>query len=201
MPSMHRRSRLMAVAALVAGLGAGCGAGEAAPSSGVEVSGAWARTTASGATTGVVYLTIRGHQTDRLESLTVPSSIAASADLHQMVTVDGTVVAGSDGGGGAGGDHDHGGGGDGDGTDGDDTGSGADGGGDSGPERPLIMKPVTGGLAIPSGRDIVLGPGGYHIMLQELAHPLAAGDSFPLVLHFQRAGEQAVDVEVRDDAP
>jgi len=65
----------------------------------------------------------------------------------------------------------------------------------------MIMKPLTGGLAIPSGRDIVLGPGGYHIMLQVLARPLAARDSFPLVLHFQRAGDETVDVEVRNDAP
>ncbi len=179
--------------ALGAGLAAaGCGTTEAAPTTGVEVSGAWSRSTATGATTGVVYLTITGHQTDRLESLTVDPAIASAAELHQMVAADGTVVAGSDSGGGGGGHHDHGGG-------GDDT--GADSGTGPGTEQAMIMKPLSGGLAIPSGRDIVLGPGGYHIMLQELAHPLAAGDSFPLVLHFQRAGDQTVDVEVRDDAP
>lgn len=180
--------------ALGAGLAAGCGTAETTPTTGVEVSGAWARTTASGATTGVVYMTITGNRTDRLESLTVDPSIAAAAELHQMVAADGTVVAGSDSGGGGGGHHDHGGGGGGD-------DAGADSGADTGSEQAMIMKPVTGGLAIPTGRDIVLGPGGYHVMLQELAHPLAAGDSFPLVLHFQRAGDQTVDVEVRDDAP
>ncbi len=187
------------VAALTLALGAGltvagCGTSETTPATGVEVSGAWARTSASGATTGVVYMTITGNQTDRLESLTVDPSIAAAAELHQMVAADGTVVAGSDSGGGGGGHHDHGGGGGGD-------DAGADSGADTGSEQAMIMKPVTGGLAIPTGRDIVLGPGGYHVMLQELAHPLAAGDSFPLVLHFQRAGDQTVDVEVRDDAP
>lgn len=197
---MTGRTRWSALAAalglmLGAGLAApGCGTTEAEPTTGVEVSGAWARTTASGATTtGVVYMTITGHQTDRLESLTVDPSIASTAELHQMLAADGTVMAGSDSGGGGGGHHDHGGGG------GDDT--GADSGADAGSEQAMIMKPVSGGLAIPSGRDIVLGPGGYHIMLQELAHPLAAGDSFSLVLHFQRAGDQTVDVEVRDDAP
>jgi len=194
---MHRRWRLIAVASLAVGLAAGCGTGEASPAGGVEVSGAWARTTASGATTGVVYLTITGHQTDRLESLTVDSSVAAVAQLHQMVTTDGTVVAGRDSGAaGAGGHHSHGGGG-GDDADGA-TGNGGDNGG---PEQPMVMRPVTGGLAIPSGRDIVLGPGGYHIMLQDLARPLTAGGSFPLVLHFQRAGDQTIEVEVRDDAP
>lgn len=196
--SRRSRSALAAVAAVALTLGAGlaaagCGTTEAAPTSGVEVSGAWARTTASGATTGVVYLTITGHQTDRLESLTVDASIASAAELHQMVAADGTVVAGSDSGGGGGGHHDHGGGG------GDDAGAGD--GADPGREQAMIMKPVSGGLAIPSGRDVVLGPGGYHVMLQDLAHPLAAGDSFPLVLHFQRAGDETVDVEVRDDAP
>lgn len=198
MPTMHLPIRMMAVPALVLGLAAaGCGSGEAAPATGVDVSGAWARTTASGATTGVVYMTITGHQTDRLDSLAVDPSIAASAELHQMVAADGSVVAGQGGGGGgvnmpgmsdsamdhSGGD------------------SGSDDGGAAPADQALIMKPVTGGLAIPSGRDIVLGPGGYHVMLQELARPLAAGDSFPLVLHFQRAGDQTVEVEVRDDAP
>ncbi|MEZ5411313.1 MAG: copper chaperone PCu(A)C [Acidimicrobiales bacterium] len=196
MPNLHRRSRLRAGPALVAALAAvvaACGTSEAAPASGVEVTGAWARTTASGATTGVVYLTITGHQTDRLDSLTVDPSIAAAAELHQMVAADGTVVAGSNSGGGGGGHHDHGGSGD--------DGAAADADAPSGQEQAMIMKPLTGGLAIPSGRDIVLGPGGYHIMLQELARPLAAGDSFPLVLHFQRAGDETVDVEVRTDAP
>ncbi len=177
---------------------AGCGTSESAPTTGVEVTGAWARTTAWGATTGVVYMTITGNQTDRLDSLTVDPSIAAAAELHQMVTADGTVVAGQGGGGGGmnmpgmpEGAMDHG---------SDDAGSDGD-GADTGSDQAMIMKPVTGGLAIPSGRDIVLGPGGYHVMLQELAQPLAAGDSFPLVLHFQRAGDQTVDVEVRDDAP
>ncbi len=193
-------SALAAVLGLTLGSGlavAGCGTTEAAPTTGVEVSGAWARTTASGATTGVVYMTITGNQTDRLESLTVDPSIASAAELHQMVAADGSVIAGSDSGGGgmnmpgmSDSAMDHGG--------GDDT---ADSAADPGNEQAMIMKPVSGGLAIPSGRDVVLGPGGYHVMLQELDHPLAAGDSFPLVLHFQRAGDQTVDVEVRDDAP
>lgn len=194
MPTLYRRTRLLAATALAVGLVAGCGTAESAPTAGVEVTGAWARTTASGATTGVVYMTITGRQTDRLDSLTVDPSIAAAADLHQMVAADGSVVAGGDSGGG-GGHHDHGGAG---GDDAVDAGAGSDAGGQ---EQAMIMKPLTGGLAIPSGRDIVLGPGGYHVMLQELAHPLAAGSSFPLVLHFQRAGDQTVDVEVRDDAP
>jgi len=84
MPNLHRRSRLMAGPALVAALAAAvaaCGTSEAAPASGVEVTGAWARTTASGATTGVVYLTITGHQTDRLDSLTVDPSTRRSPPL------------------------------------------------------------------------------------------------------------------------
>ncbi len=196
MSSMTVRPRWLTAAALgltlATGLAAGCGTTEAAPTSGVEVSGAWARTTATGATTGVVYLTITGHQTDRLDGASVDPSIATAAELHQMVAADGTVIAGSDSGGGGGGHHDHGGGGSEESTASDES---------TVDEQAMIMKPVADGIAIPSGRDIVLGPGGYHLMLQELTHPLAAGDTFPVVLHFQRAGDQTVDVEVRDDAP
>ena len=199
MPTMLTRcSHQSVLLALVAGLSlaAGCGTAGSAPTAGVDVTGAWARTTPARATTGVVYLTITGHQTDRLDTVTVDPSVAATASLHQMVAVDGSVVAGSDRGAGGGGHHDNSGGA----AAGGDDAAAADGGG-AGQEQATAMKPVTGGLAIPSGRDIVLGPGGYHVMLQELARPLAAGDSFPLVLHFQRAGGETVEVEVRDDAP
>lgn len=38
-------------------------------------------------------------------------------------------------------------------------------------------------------------------MLMDLAQPLTAGQTFTLTLHVQRAGDQTVAVEVRDDAP
>lgn len=54
------------------------------------------------------------------------------------------------------------------------------------------------------GQRVALQPGSYHIMLIGLKKPLAAGQSFPLTLHFQRAGDVKVDVKVEavtTDAP
>ncbi len=42
-----------------------------------------------------------------------------------------------------------------------------------------------------------LEPGGLHVMLMGLNAPLKEGDSFPLTLTFERAGEVTVDVPVR----
>ena len=48
-------------------------------------------------------------------------------------------------------------------------------------------------LEIPARGEVVLEPGGYHVMLIDLKAPLAAGDAVPLTLRFERTGE----VEVR----
>jgi len=55
----------------------------------------------------------------------------------------------------------------------------------------MKMRPVAG-IAIPAGGQVVLGSGGYHVMLIDLARPLAAGDKVPLTLTFEHAG--AVDI-------
>lgn len=41
-----------------------------------------------------------------------------------------------------------------------------------------------------------LKPGGYHIMLMELAGPLKAGDRFPMTLVFEKAGSITVEILV-----
>lgn len=38
--------------------------------------------------------------------------------------------------------------------------------------------------ALPSGGELVLKPGGLHVMLMRLNAPLKAGDTLPLTLHF-----------------
>ena len=50
---------------------------------------------------------------------------------------------------------------------------------------------------LPAGGTVVLRPGGVHIMLMGLKHPLARGDRFPLTLTFQSAPPVTVTVEVR----
>ena len=45
----------------------------------------------------------------------------------------------------------------------------------------MRMRPVAA-LPLPSGKAVELTPGGYHLMLMSLAHPLKAGDRVPLTL-------------------
>jgi periplasmic copper chaperone A len=52
------------------------------------------------------------------------------------------------------------------------------------------------GVAIKPGGSAAFKPGGMHIMLVGLAHPLKAGDSFPVTLDFARAGAKTVTVMV-----
>jgi copper(I)-binding protein len=58
------------------------------------------------------------------------------------------------------------------------------------------MRPA-GEIAVPAGQTVKAEPGGLHVMLYELARPLAAGDSVPLTLTFARAGAVTVTLEVR----
>lgn len=58
------------------------------------------------------------------------------------------------------------------------------------------MRPVDG-VEVPAGGEVVLQPGGLHIMLMDLRQPLAKGASFPLQLRFERAGTVAVQIEVQ----
>jgi copper(I)-binding protein len=51
-------------------------------------------------------------------------------------------------------------------------------------------------IAVPANKPVVLKPGGLHIMLVGLKAPLKKGDSFPLTLKFEKAGEVTVQVNV-----
>jgi periplasmic copper chaperone A len=59
----------------------------------------------------------------------------------------------------------------------------------------MKMQELKDGLAIPAHGDVKLAPGGYHIMLTGLKHPLVKGDTAKVTLTFERAG--AVTVEFR----
>jgi hypothetical protein len=52
------------------------------------------------------------------------------------------------------------------------------------------------GIDMPVGGAIELKPGGYHLMLVGLVHPLEAGESLPLTLKFLHAGNVQVSVPV-----
>lgn len=53
---------------------------------------------------------------------------------------------------------------------------------------------------VPAGETVELKPGGLHIMFVDLKAPLKAGDSFPMTLKFEKAGEVTVDVKVQQVA-
>lgn len=55
------------------------------------------------------------------------------------------------------------------------------------------------GIDVPAGGKAELKPGGFHIMLMGLKHPLKEGEKFPLTLTFEKAG--SIDVEVTVDKP
>ncbi len=185
--------------ALASVLGAACGSDSASTSAGtggttgetgaettgagaetagaIEISDAWARTSPSEVDTGAAYMMIKGGtDDDSLLSIEVPSTIAGMAQIHEMVPVSGgsdsSMAMGSD-----------------------DTTDGT-GGGDA-----MVMQEVKGGLEIPAGKTVELAPGGYHVMLMELAAPLKEGSTFDLTLTFEKAGEKTVSVEVRTEAP
>ena len=52
-------------------------------------------------------------------------------------------------------------------------------------------------IALPAGKTVELKPGGLHIMFMGLKTPLKAGDSFPMTLKFEKAGEVTVQVKVQ----
>jgi copper(I)-binding protein len=60
----------------------------------------------------------------------------------------------------------------------------------------MEMRPVDG-IDIPPHATVTLKPGGYHVMLMGLANPMKAGDTFPLVLTFAKAGAVTVTVDVK----
>lgn len=62
----------------------------------------------------------------------------------------------------------------------------------------MKMREMKDGALVPAGETIEFRPGGMHIMLIGLEKPLTEGESFPLVLTFEKAG--AIEVEVKVEA-
>lgn len=63
----------------------------------------------------------------------------------------------------------------------------------------MRMRPVEG-IDVPAGATVELKPGGLHVMFMGLTKTLKAGDSFPLTLRFQKAGELKVEMKVMNAA-
>jgi hypothetical protein len=60
----------------------------------------------------------------------------------------------------------------------------------------MKMRPVEGGLEIKPGETVTLQPGGYHMMLVDLKHPLEAGQDVKATLKFDKAGTVDVDYPI-----
>jgi periplasmic copper chaperone A len=60
----------------------------------------------------------------------------------------------------------------------------------------MEMRKVEGGVAVPAGGTVKFEPAGLHVMLIGLTAKLEAGQSFPLTLTFEKAGDVKVDVKV-----
>jgi copper(I)-binding protein len=51
-------------------------------------------------------------------------------------------------------------------------------------------------LELPPGQAVTMAPGGIHLMLMGLREKLVKGESFPITLRFEVAGDMSVDVPV-----
>ena len=150
-----------------AGLFASCGSDDSSSGSGPEITKVWARTSPMETSLGAVYMTISSKDGDELTDVSVDSSIAAMAQIHEMVmaTADTSMSMTSDA-----------------------------------PTGEMVMQEVDS-VVIDAGGSVDLMPGGYHIMLMELAAPLELGAKFDVTLTFATAGKITVVAEVRDEAP
>jgi periplasmic copper chaperone A len=60
----------------------------------------------------------------------------------------------------------------------------------------MKMRPVEGGLEIKPGDTVTLKPGGFHMMLENLKHPLEQGNTLKATLKFDNAGTIDVDYPI-----
>ena len=60
----------------------------------------------------------------------------------------------------------------------------------------MKMRPVEGGLEIRPGEMITLKPGGDHLMLTQIKHPLEAGKTVEATLQFEKAGTLKVEFTI-----
>jgi copper(I)-binding protein len=189
-PHMNRRS-LLALACGATLVFAACGsdsegtdataapAGTSAATDGITIEGAWARNSPAMATAGAAYLNITSAVDDQLLGASADASIAGTVEIHETVMSDmGTDTTMGDMG--------------------TDTTMGGMTGDTMAPA--MEMRPVDS-IALPAGEMVSLAPGGYHVMLLDLAAPLEIGQTFTLTLTFEKAGTRDVEVTVAEAAP
>ncbi|GAC1634904.1 MAG: copper chaperone PCu(A)C [Nevskia sp.] len=65
----------------------------------------------------------------------------------------------------------------------------------------MQMRALADGLPLPAGRRVALQSGGAHLMLLGVARPLLVGEKIPLTLHFAKAGDAAIELQVQPLLP
>ena len=60
----------------------------------------------------------------------------------------------------------------------------------------MTMRHVEGGVEVPAHGSAELKPLGLHVMLMGLKRPLKDGETIPMTLHFERAGDVAIEAKV-----
>ena len=62
----------------------------------------------------------------------------------------------------------------------------------------MKMRELADGLEIPAGGEVVLKPGGYHVMFMKLTEPLSEGENRKVTLIFKNAGSVKVEFAVKN---
>jgi hypothetical protein len=62
----------------------------------------------------------------------------------------------------------------------------------------MKMRMLPDGLEIPAKGEVLLKPGGYHVMLIGMKQDLKPGDPFTVDLEFEKSGTVTVEPEVRN---
>ncbi len=174
---------------------AACGGDDA-----VTVESQWARESAPTQTTGAVYFDLTVAEDDTLVGASVASDVAGEAQIHEVVMADGHSGDTSDEMSGdmddemsdeMSGDMDE-----------SAMSEGSDDMGDmEGMDGAMRMQEMTDGLALTGGETVTFEPGGYHVMLLDIAEPLEIGDQFEVTLVFAEADDVTIEVEVAETAP
>jgi len=164
------RLALLAIAPLVL---AACGGDDP-----ITIEGQWARTSPAMASMGAAYMDVTSSEGDQLVGVSVPASIAARAEIHEMVPADMAMDDSMD----------------------DSMDESMDDGEMDMDMGAMVMQQIMA-LDLPAGETVSLEPGGYHVMLIDLAEPLAEGDTFNVTLDFAEADDLTVEVVVRTEAP
>jgi len=60
----------------------------------------------------------------------------------------------------------------------------------------MKMRPVTR-IELPAGKTVELRPGGYHLMLMNIAKPLRPGETVPITLVIEGADKKRQEIEVK----